>query len=160
MSDYKVKHGDEIQEDHHDIGEDLGMTSIWGISLSFFFLAIAISAWLVGVFGNNMRIENEIKVLKSTNMTLLEVKQQQLARLSDYTVVDADLGRVTVTIEDAKRRAVRDLIRMQRNPPRPTMLLNGTVQAPVNPCNPAAANPCADDQAEVTGSPGTARGAV
>lgn len=154
MSDYKVKHSVEVPEEHHDIGEDLGMTSIWGVSLSFFFITIAISAWLVGVFGNNMRIENEVKVLDSTSMTLIEVKQEQLARLNDYKVVDADMGRVSVTIEDAKRMAVRDLTRLQRNPPTPTMLLNGTDLVPFNPCN-----PCADATAEVIGEPGTARGA-
>jgi len=168
MTDYKVKHGDQVDEVQYEIGEDLGMTSIWGISLSFFFICLAISAWLVGIFGNHARLENEIKVMHSNSMTLLEVREEQMSRINTYALIDAAQARVSVPIDDAKRLAVRELTRLQRNPPVPTMLINGTDTKPFNPCNPCGAtaavenpcNPCEGEDSQVLGEPGTAHGVI
>ena len=168
MTDYKVQHEDKVNEEHHDIGEDLGMTSIWGVSVSFFFICIAISAWLVGVFGKNARVENEIKVMHSNNMTLLEVREEQLATLNTYSVIDAEQGRVSIAIDEAMRLAVRELTRIQRNPPEPSMFINGLESKPVNPCNPCnpcnpgnnPCNPVSEAAGETVGEPGTAHGAA
>ncbi|MCB1222041.1 MAG: hypothetical protein H7A35_10190 [Planctomycetales bacterium] len=175
MSDYKVKHDGHDHDDveNHDIGEDLGMPTIWGVSIAFFFFCIAISAWLVGIFGKTASHENDIKIYHSEAATLNATREAQRARLNEFTVIDADQGRVSVTIDEAKKLALRELINLQRNPPQPAMLINGNPATAANPCaaaegenpcaNDEAANPCAPAEGEPEGvalaEPGTARGA-
>ncbi|MEZ5338497.1 MAG: hypothetical protein R3F46_09545 [bacterium] len=171
MSDYKVKHDDHaVEEERHDIGEDLGMPTIWGVTISFFFFCIAISAWLVGVFGKTARHENDIKVYHSEAEVLNATREAQRAVLHDSTVVDADKGMVSVTIDEAKREIVGRLINLQRNPPEATLGLDGNPAgaqpAAGNPCAAAEEqlNPCAPAEGgpedEVLAEPGTAKGAM
>ena len=149
MSDYKVKHNEHEVEEHHDIGEDLGMRSIWGNSIAFFFFCIAISAWLVGIYGKVDRQELDVKVFSPNTASVVSVKEQQQALLNEYRVVDADANRVSISIEDAKSMAMRELINQQRNPPQPQMLLNGLPageQPAIEEGSEEAQNPCATDE--------------
>ncbi len=157
MSDYKVKHDDHNTEEHQDIGEDLGMPTIWGISIAFFFICLATSAWLVGLFGKTARHENDVKIYHSDSVTLIEAREEQMARLNTYAVMDPATARVSIPIDEAKKRALRVLINLERNPPEATMLINGTESKPLNPCAADPENPCAPTEDEAVAQPGTAQ---
>lgn len=164
MSDYKVKHDVDAHDELEDqeIGEDLGMPTIWGVSIAFFFFCIAITAWLIGIFGKTARVENDIKVYHSDAAILLDVRESQQAQLNSYEVVDAEEGMVSIPVDEAKKRALRQLINLERNPPEPTMLLNGTEVGQVDQATSGTGeedgNPCAGDGGEeVPAQPGTAQ---